>query len=69
MREYLKITDRSGYTLFDSDEGYKQPLRVIERDMLYKHGNAIFVFRAPPSDPVLRSPARRAASRKFAMGE
>lgn len=70
MRAYLKITTRTGQTLFDSDEGHTKPLWVIERDMLDKHGNAIFVFRAPPSEAVSKGPARRAPqSRKFSMAD
>lgn len=68
MRAYLKITDRSGNPMFDSDEGYSKPLWVIERDMLEKHGNSIFLFRATPSEPV-NSPLRKASPRKFVMGD
>lgn len=74
MREYLEVrnkivcTDRKGVWIQDLWVSDKERQKR-QKELWDKHDGNIYFFAAPPSDPVSLSPARRAASRKFAMGE
>lgn len=63
----LICQDRSGHHLETITVNTKDEVKT--RKALVNKYKSLYIFAAPPSDPVSLSPARRAASRKFAMGE